>query len=584
MPKKIKNILLVLSLTTVLPVSGCSLFLSNLNNKTIGVYSLLGDAESGKNIENYKVGDFQFKALNNEELVPYVCLETYANMVKPHLLDGYVIDVYDDYEDASWYVKDEDDDYVFVVQAYPKNKSIYCGGSLSSALKEGKDYSSSSLMVRMDADAEVVRGYEKDGSAYFGNTSYKIYRRDYKTYYPLSLLDSAFASKTGIYHLYNYNRIIQFDDYEKLTTFKYLNNNREMTVFSEMKSYINGSLFNMPNYLMEDRANAFIFIMDNYFGLAHTRNIASMARYYKQQSYYDYFFSNDTDKRNEAFYAAIGLLDDGHSAVSEDNSAPWYTKSYSYGGTHLQEMFKVRSNLSSLRGQFYTQNNKQVGDILYSNSGKLAFFSFDSFAFDEEAYEGGNLKPDLYKTDTFFSFIKNFEDIKSKGGVETIVIDVSLNGGGVVGILMKLLALLSKDNEAPMYFMDDSTLMVEKDVVSVDSNGDDIYNQKDCYGNDFNFAILTSGYSFSCGNALPFYASKNGYATIIGQTSAGGECAVDESYLPSGEHFYHSSNLHLGYFDEETNVWEGDENGAPVDFEIDYSQFYDLENMDQLLN
>ncbi len=581
---KRNKILLALSLVAVLPISGCSLFLSNLSDKTIGVYSLLGDVESGKSIENYSVGNFVFKTQSTEELIPYVSLETYANMVKPHLLDGFESEVFDAYENGSWYVKDPDGDYVFAVETFPKDKTIYRGGSLSGAIKEGKDYSKSSLMVRMDVDADAIRGQEKDGSAYYGNTSYKVYRRNSETYYPLSLLDSAFGSETGIYHLYNYNRIIQFDEYEKLTEFKYLINNQEMTVFSEMKSYINSFLQTMPSYLMEDRANAFLYIMDNYYGLAYTRRIGSMARYYKQQSYYDYFFSNDDDKRNEAFYAAVGLLDDGHSAVSEDSSAPWYTKAFGYGGSHLQEMINVRNNLTSTRGSFYSNLNKQVGDVLYSTSGKLAFFSFDSFSFDENAYNGNNLKPDLYLTDTFFYFIHAFEEIKAHGGVETIVIDVSINGGGVVGIMMKLLALLSKDNEAPMYFMEDTTLMVEKDVISVDSNGDNHYDETDCYGNDFNFAFLTSGYSFSCGNALPFYASKNGYAKVIGQTSAGGECAVAESYLPSGEHFYHSSNLHLGYFDEKSRIWEGDEGGAPVNYVIDYANFYNLDYLDQLLN
>ncbi len=568
----------------VLPIAGCSFGLSSLDDKTIGVYSLMGDLESGKNVEEYKLNDFEFKTIHGADLVPYVSIETYSNLIKPHIIDGYKIEYYDEYENTSFYVRDEDGNYLFLMEIYPKDKEIYSAGSLSSLLKEAKDYSKSSLYAQMSTTADTVRGMERNGASYYGNTSYRVSRRNGVTYYPLSLLDSALSSDTGICHLYNYNRIIQYDDYEKLTSFKYLDNDKEMTPFNEMKSYIDLNLPTMPNYIIQDRANAFFFIMDNRYGLAYTRKIGSMVKYYMSQSYYDYFFSANVAERNEALYAAIGLLDDGHSAMNEDETAPWFTQAYRYGGSRIQNLVRVRTELSSSRGTFYQNLNKKPGDVLYSNSGKLAFYSFDSFTFDENAYNGDELKPDLYKTDSYFNFVKTLNEIKNHGGVDTVVIDVSLNGGGVVGILMKTLALISKDNKAPIYFMDDKSLLVEKDVTSVDANGDEEYDENDCFGNTFKFAILTSGYSFSCGNALPYYASKNGYATIVGQNSGGGECAVEESYLPTGEHFFHSSNLHIGYFDEKTRIWEGDENGAPVDHLIDYSDFYNLENLDQLLN
>ena len=56
------------------------------------------------------------------------------------------------------------------------------------------------------------------------------------------------------------------------------------------------------------------------------------------------------------------------------------------------------------------------------------------------------------------------------------------------------------------------------------------------------------------------------------------------SGVSNGEHFYHSSNLHMGYFDETKRIWSGDESGAPVDFEVDYANFYNLDYLDQLLN
>ena len=568
--------------------TGCSfLSLTTLSEKYVTVYSLIDNPEGGQDIETYKNETYDFKIRQGEEECLYLSLTTYSDMIRPYFKDGYSPYISDDGSTSVFAVLNSNNDYVFATEINPRNKTIWSGGSLSEALTIGTDYSKSSLNLQMDIEAKSMREATLDGASYYGNTSYKVYRRNGITYYPLSLLDSALSTYVGIYHLYNYRRIIQFNDYDQLSQIEYMVDNQKYTAFQEMKSHAQNSFFlSMPNYLIEDRANAFFFVMDNFYGLAQTRKIGSMVNYYKQQSYYDYFYSNNNDLRNEAFYAAIGLLDDGHSAVREDESAPWYTKDYNYSGNHLINMIKVRNDLTTSRNNFYTNNNKEVGDVLYSTTGKLAFFSFDSFNFDEEAYlaDGETLKDDLYKTDTYFQFIKNFNDIKTHGGVKTIVIDVSINGGGVLGIMMKLLALLSKDNKSPIYLMDDKTMMVEKEITSVDSNGDEEYKIDDCYGNDFNFAILTSGYSFSCGNAFPYYAGKCGYAQIIGQTSAGGECTVEESMLPSGEHFFHSSNLHIGYFDEEKRIWSGDEAGAPLNQEVEYSNFYNLDYLDQLLN
>ena len=583
--KKNKLALVLLSLIA-LPVSACSLFsLSTLEDTNIGVYSLLDDVQGGKDVNSYLVNTINCKVKENEGRALYLSLSSYGEMIRGYLKDGYHFYTAEDTNTSLLAVSNDNGDYIFAVEINPRSKTVWCRGSLSNALTVGKDYSNSSLDVQMSIKAETMREATKEGESYYGNTSYKAYRRNGVTYYPFSLLESAISDATGIHHFFNYRRIIQYDDYEKLHSVEYRFDNSKYTPFGEMKFDVDNAFFNqMPDYLIEDRANAFFFIMDNYYGLAQTRKIGSMVNYYKQQNYYDYFYSSNTADRNNALYAAIGLLDDGHTALNEDESAPWFTQDYAYGGSHLKEMITVRNNLKSSRGNFYTEKNKEVGDVLYSSSGKLAFFSFDSFNFEEDAFNGENLKPDLYKTDTYFQFIKNFNDIKAHGGVKTIVLDISINGGGVLGIMMKLLALLSKDNASPIYIMEDSTMMVEKEITSVDSNGDKQFNVNDCYGNDFSFAILTSGYSFSCGNAFPYYAGKCNYAKIIGQVSAGGECTVSEAMLPSGEHFYHSSNLHMGYFDESKRIWSGDESGAPVDYQIDYANFYNLEYLDQLLN
>ncbi|MCF0230293.1 MAG: hypothetical protein HUJ76_11465, partial [Parasporobacterium sp.] len=46
----------------------------------------------------------------------------------------------------------------------------------------------------------------------------------------------------------------------------------------------------------------------------------------------------------------------------------------------------------------------------------------------------------------------------------------------------------------------------------------------------YDFFIITSPGTYSCGTALPYYAQKYGWATIMGVQPSGGDCAV-ASYI-----------------------------------------------------
>ena len=125
--------------------------------------------------------------------------------------------------------------------------------------------------------------------------------------------------------------------------------------------------------------------------------------------------------------------------------------------------------------------------------------------------------------------------------------------------------ILSKDNRSVMYLRDSTDNSIQSITTRVDSNKDGVYDEKDCYGNDFEFFVVTSSYSFSCGNAFPFYADQNGYAKIIGSRSGGGECCVFNFTLPTGQSIGYSSPYHIGqYFPQATssNNFMGDESGV----------------------
>jgi len=79
---------------------------------------------------------------------------------------------------------------------------------------------------------------------------------------------------------------------------------------------------------------------------------------------------------------------------------------------------------------------------------------------------------------------------------------------------------------------------------------------------------------------FPCSAQLLGDAKIIGQKSGGGECAVSIHYLPNSQYVYHSSNLHLGYYDEDNKKFIGYEGGATPDIEVAVNaDFYDIDKL-----
>ena len=86
--------------------------------------------------------------------------------------------------------------------------------------------------------------------------------------------------------------------------------------------------------------------------------------------------------------------------------------------------------------------------------------------------------------------------------------------------------------------------------------------------------LLTSGYSFSCGNYFPTVIKEKGLMTLIGHRSGGGECSVGAYATGSGTILRNSSNYHLGHYDHDAKKFIGNDEGIEVDYELAYSDYY----------
>lgn len=115
-------------------------------------------------------------------------------------------------------------------------------------------------------------------------------------------------------------------------------------------------------------------------------------------------------------------------------------------------------------------------------------------------------------------------------GIKRFVLDISCNSGGSSDVVMYMIAMMTnKDknsNTASLRILQTLTGNISDDRYELDLDLDGEINDqdKDVYY-DFEYAVLTSHFSFSCGNLLPTLAKDNGIA-VIGEKSGGGACML----------------------------------------------------------
>ena len=418
-----------------------------------------------------------------------------------------------------------------------------------------------------------------------------------ETYYPFGLFDAIFQHDSSRHFEYSahYNLLMEYSaDEQKSSPFSHPEVGENVTVSGVMsQGFIaeygaeggGASSVVMPKYALKHTKNLFIFLMDSLYGLAETLGFKSMRDYIKNTDYAEKLLSEDNAERSRAYSRLLSLLSDAHTAF---RGSAYLGESGVSNGSYYQTLQQDRAALRNVLSVQRRQELEKVGadkeSVRYSADGKTAYFSFDSF----DALKYYNQAPDENErlADTYYLFVKNLGEIKDhnraegaeKGSVERVVIDDSVNGGGYVFIMSKLLALLSEDNKSVIYMRNCVSGTVTEYTVRVDSNGDGVFDTKDCFGQYFSFYIVTSAGSFSCGNAFPFFAAKTGCAEIIGGRSGGGECTIVKANLPFGQGVYHSSLLHLGWYDESEKTFEGAEKGVLP--HIPYSDnFYDVEKI-----
>ena len=582
----------VLSIIPSLLLSSCtSLFGTRTVEKEIAVYDLDRiQKDANQSMSKGYLTSLKARFVENQQYIPYISLKQYASLYDSHLGEGFESEVTSSTFSSTWTISKGDEPY-FVCAFDYLNREILVAGNISNAFSEDdetRDLRALEYGLETTYDNRILSS--KSYSTYkYGNYNFTNFKSGNNRYFPLALYDITLSENSGIYFNYNYKYICSTRDVDNYSTFLYTDDDDvEYTFDSQMISQKQDEV--IPSYLAKFNANMFLYMMDHCYGLKANKGIKTAASYYKNKDFYNALYSEDPETRTWAYSDALSVLDDNHTILASVNK----TWGASYGparryGSGCKARRDLGIELQGYRSDSYLAMNATAGnDVVYSADGKTALFSFDSFLFGTSAQvfnDDGTIKSDAKDHDTFLKIVDVLQSIKDRGNVENVIFDISINGGGVIGVMMKLLALISKDNQGYLALYEDTSTQLTIAYPQVDINGDGEYTTADCFGNDFNFYLLTSDYSFSCGNAFPCIAQAKGYAKIIGQKSGGGECAVAIHYLPNSEYVYHSSNLHLGYYEEATNTFTGFENGAIPDIEIQLgNRSYMVDNLNSAIS
>lgn len=216
----------------------------------------------------------------------------------------------------------------------------------------------------------------------------------------------------------------------------------------------------------------------------------------------------------------------------------------------------------------FKETDSEEDDFAYYEYDDTGIYVFDSF--DEET----------------LVYLKKAMDLANDHGMKNFILDIADNGGGSASILAYILRILLGENG--YYYISAPTGNRAKDVYAYDLDQDGAYEDvKETFNYKFNFGILCSSASFSCGNSLPCYAKEAGIP-ILGETSGGGTCLLGAFALPNAITNSISSYTTIQY----KNGGDMD-GGATPDYdltkktaegEVDYTDFFNFALLDSIMD
>ena len=354
------------------------------------------------------------------------------------------------------------------------------------------------------------------------------------------------------------------------------------TVSSEMAEY---------NY------NIMKFVFDNIYGLKAIKGYKTAEEYFTACEVKAGLKSTNIKEYNSAFAKLIGKVDDGHTgyaglslytayddldslpALVKENVGPRVTRLSQISGQYKKARIDKYAELNPDDERKGTTDGNYYHGIKLSSNNETAIITFDGFTHEEAQIKNmkeliqGEVNTYRVRSEMISSSPNGFSAAfayidqlnKESKVVKNVVIDLTNNGGGLIATMPYLAAFFTDD---PTYVLKDTVKGTVREYhYKVDLNGDGTFGGAgDTYKGKFNFFVLTSGFSFSCGNCLPGMAKDAG-VKIIGEKSGGGVSPVGRYMDALGTIFQISNYTNMAYKDANGKYVQNDA-GIPLDYEF----------------
>lgn len=364
-----------------------------------------------------------------------------------------------------------------------------------------------------------------------GDYRVDLVRKDNLYLAPISVLNLLFLHSLYYDVYYNGDKIYGFDTFTALDA--------ESTVLSEMKT----SSFNNLAMAKDLRQSTFHFLalaFDYFYGLKPDKNIVTF--YDVLVGYMDRLLTGNDRNLYNGIFSFVYALDDLHS---------WHE------ATGFYEPTSYSLSITSL-GQL-GQNTQNYYTGLWAKEDQI-----------DAAFGAGNMPPSVRLLDNekiAVIFIRGFNvdtpsDVNAilstlPQTVERVILDLSFNGGGNVGAVIRLFGYMTED---PIFY---------SSMNPADGSAATYYYESDYVAYDYDWYIMTSSVTFSAANLMTSMAKEMGVATIIGTQSSGGAASIGLFVTPDGSILLRSTNNVFATFVEDENenrTFTSVEAGVPVDY------------------
>ena len=535
---------------------------------------------AGKDEGSVSLNDYNIKLYGENDQV-YVPYDLFNVLIQPSPLVPFVFNGKDFFKNPSSYKSTD-----IVSLCYSGNGSFQYGGTLNGYKFDSKY----KKITSKDGQKYTFESVGADGKVLDQNGTY------------FALFNNG---KGGVYDSKTNAEYVDIDN--KVTKIKYVEDKDYLTMYLSIsdqanpvepseESFDRKLVINLGETRYAKRVrtkevadftyNLLCLSFDKVYSVKEAKGITSFDKFFADNNYKDNLKSTNVDVYEDAMVKLLNTsIDDGHtsivalSAFDYQSDARIVELNDKYKTEHSTSIIGKLNSYYSDRFASYNFNEdiKIVGDTAY-----LAFDKFSTdygFPASFRNYSTTSDIEDLRNKDTCGYMavcmlkIQAYNNEQSNNvKIKNIVVDITANMGGDMTVLPYVACIMTKD---PKLCVGDSrTGKVIEYHYEADFDGDGTYG--DTFADKFNFYLLTSDASFSCGSSLPSMV-KGTNVKIIGTKGAGGASPITTFTDASG--LVYKTSGEYGIFYKDANNYKTIENGVPVDYEIDKSLWYDYTNL-----